>query len=428
MLLTQSTTPIIGWIATLLGYVMEFIFYCLNFIGIQNIGLCIIIFTIIVRLLMLPLTIKQQKFAKISQVMQPEINKIQRKYRNKTDQASMMKQNEEIQKVYEKYGTNPTGGCLQLVVQMPIFLALYQVIRKIPAYIPQVKAVYMQVVTAIAGQAGAIDAINKIGKGLKSSYVTSLASDATKNQIIDTLNYFNADAWHKLAKAIPSASDVINTSSTHIIGMNDFFAGINVSQTPGFHPSIYWLIPILAALFQYLSAKTMKQPELDGNNPAAGMTKSMTVMMPLMSLYFCLVTPAGLGIYWVTSALFQCLQQVIINKYMDNADIDARVAKNKEKAAKKKAKGQKTFMERLMDTSAKADAAKEEIENPSARKTIKQIASINTKKIAGPEGTGAEDYASLDSVDISKLGEIGKKAYLVSQYEKEHGHTRGGKK
>ena len=287
MLLTQSTTPIIGWIATLLGYVMEFIFYCLNFIGIQNIGLCIIIFTIIVRLLMLPLTIKQQKFAKISQVMQPEINKIQRKYRNKTDQASMMKQNEEIQKVYEKYGTNPTGGCLQLVIQMPIFLALYQVIRKIPAYIPQVKAVYMQVVTAIAGQAGAIDAINKIGKGLKSSYVTSLASDATKNQIIDTLNYFNADAWHKLAKAIPSAADVINTSSTHIIGMNDFFAGINVSQTPGFHPSIYWLIPILAALFQYLSAKTMKQPELDGNNPAAGMTKSMTVMMPLMSLYFC---------------------------------------------------------------------------------------------------------------------------------------------
>ena len=317
----------------------------------------------------------------------------------------MMKQNEEIQKVYEKYGTNPTGGCLQLVIQMPIFLALYQVIRKIPAYIPQVKAVYMQVVTAIAGQAGAIDAINKIGKGLKSSYVTSLASDATKNQIIDTLNYFNADAWHKLAKAIPSAADVINTSSTHIIGMNDFFAGINVSQTPGFHPSIYWLIPILAALFQYLSAKTMKQPELDGNNPAA-----------------------GLGIYWVTSALFQCLQQVIINKYMDNADIDALVAKNKEKAAKKKAKGQKTFMERLMDTSAKADAAKEEIENPSARKTIKQIASINTKKIAGPEGTGAEDYANLDSVDISKLGEIGKKAYLVSQYEKEHGHTRGGKK
>ena len=75
-----------------------------------------------------------------------------------------------------------------------------------------------------------------------------------------------------------------------------------------------------------------------------------------------------------------------------------RQAKNKEKAAKKKAKGQKTFMERLMDTSAKADAAKEEIENPSARKTIKQIASINTKKIAGPEGTGAEDVYKRQSL------------------------------
>ena len=81
-----------------------------------------------------------------------------------------------------------------------------------------------------------------------------------------------------------------------------------------------------------------------------------------------------------------------------------------------------------MDTSAKAAAAKEEIENPSARKTIKQIASINTKKIAGPKGTGKEDFDSLSSVDISKLGDIGKKAYMVSQYEKEHGHTRGGKK
>ena len=84
MLLTQSTTPIIGWISTLLGYVMEFIFYCLNSVGIANIGLCIIIFTIFVRIILLPMTIRQQKFTKISQVMQPEINKIQKKYKGKT--------------------------------------------------------------------------------------------------------------------------------------------------------------------------------------------------------------------------------------------------------------------------------------------------------------------------------------------------------
>lgn len=102
--------------------------------------------------------------------------------------------------------------------------------------------------------------------------------------------------------------------------------------------------------------------------------------------------------------------------------------RTKKKLQRRKQKDRKHLWKDSWNTSAKADAAKEEIENPSARKTIKQIASINTKKIAGPEGTGAEDYANLDSVDISKLGEIGKKAYLVSQYEKEHGHTRGGKK
>ena len=125
MLLTQSTTPIIGWIATLLGYVMELIYTVLDSVGIQNVGLCIIIFTIFVRLLMLPMTFKQQQFTKINQIMQPEIAKIQKKYRNKKDQASMVKQNEEIQAVYEKYGVSPTGGCLQLIIQFPVLLALH---------------------------------------------------------------------------------------------------------------------------------------------------------------------------------------------------------------------------------------------------------------------------------------------------------------
>ena len=337
------------------GWIIRAIYDGLAAMGIYNVGLCIILFTLVSKLILLPVTMKQQRSMKINQHMQPEINKITKKYRNKRDQASMMKQQEEMQKVYAKYGSSPTGGCLPTLIQFPIIMALYYVIRGVNTYIPQIAH--------------------------------------------DTQYHPN------------------------------LFLGMDLNSAPGFRLTPLLIIPVLSFIFQFLSAKTsMSTNQMDESTPGAGMTKSMTVMMPLMSLYFCLVTPAGLGIYWVTSALFQCLQQVIINKYMDNADIDALVAKNKEKAAKKKAKGQKTFMERLMDTSAKADAAKEEIENPSARKTIKQIASINTKKIAGPEGTGAEDYANLDSVDISKLGEIGKKAYLVSQYEKEHGNTRGGKK
>ena len=159
MILTQSSTPIIGWIAILLGYVMQFIFNALSAVGIQNIGICIIIFTIFVRLLLLPLTIKQQKFTKLSQAMQPEINKIQKKYRNRKDQASLQKQNQEIQEVYEKYGTSPTGGCAQILVQFPIFLALYQVIRKIPAYIPYVKSQYQTIVDSIGISKNSISVI-----------------------------------------------------------------------------------------------------------------------------------------------------------------------------------------------------------------------------------------------------------------------------
>lgn len=422
MLLTQSTAPIIGWVATLLGYVMDFIFRGLASAGIQNIGVCIIIFTIFVRLIMTPLTVKQQKFMKINQAMQPEITKIQKKYRNKTDQASMMKQNEEIQAVYDKYGTSPTGGCLQTVIQLPIFLALFQVIRKIPAYIPEVKALYVNAVTAIQQDANHVNTINKIAEGIKSSYVTELPKNASVDQIIDVLNYFTADAWNKLADAIPSAAQVIDNVSAQIADMNHFFLGINVAQTPGFHFSIYLLIPIMAAFFQFLTTKTMKQPDMDPNNPAAGMTKSMMYTMPLMSLYFCIVTPAGMGIYWVTSAAFQCIQQIIVNKYMEHADIDKMIEKNRAKVAKKKAKGKKSLMERLMNTSAKAEAAKEEY--VSRQTTMNSLAHMNLKKISSPTSADKDGHVS---VDRSKLGEIGKNAYLVSQYNEEQ-NTRGGKK
>ena len=420
MLLTQSSTPVIGWISTLLGYVIDIIFRLLDFAGIQNIGLSIIIFTVFVRLLMFPLTIKQQKFMKINQVMQPEITKIQKKYRNKKDQASMMKQNEEIQAVYDKYGTGPTGGCAQLLIQFPIFLAFFNVVRNVPAYIPQVKSIYMSAVTAIQQQSGYVDTINKIADGVNSSYITELPGDATANQVIDVLNYFTADAWNQLADAMPSISNVIANVHQQVAGINNFAFGINVAQAPGFRLSIYLLIPICAALFQFLSTKTMKQPDMGKDNPAAGMTKSMSIMMPLMSFYFCLVAPAGMGLYWATSALFMCIQQIVVNKYMEHADIEKMIEKNRKKAAKKKAKGKKTLMERLTGAAGEADGSGQQ---SASGRTITDVATMNLKKMPG----GSKNATDVQNVDIDKLGEIGKKAYLVSQYEKKQ-NTGGGKK
>lgn len=421
MLLTQSSTPIIGWISTLLGYVIDIIFRLLDLVGIQNIGLSIIIFTVFVRLIMTPLTIKQQKFMKINQVMQPEIAKIQKKYRNKKDQASLMKQNEEIQAVYDKYGTGMTGGCAQLVIQLPIFLAFFNVVRNVPAYIPQVKSIYMTAVSAMQQHTGYVDTINKIADGVNSSYIKELPSDATANQIIDVLNYFTSDAWNQLADAMPSIANVIESVHQQVAGINDFIFGINVAQAPGFRLSVYLIIPICAALFQFLAAKTMKQPDMGSDNPAAGMTKSMTYFMPLMSFYFCLVAPAGMGLYWATSAAFQCIQQFVVNKYMDHADLEKMIEKNREKAAKKKAKGKKSLMDRLTGAAGNTDGSGQQ--SAAGRKTITEVATMNLKKMPGDPN----NVANTQDIDINKLGEIGKNAYLVSQYDKEQ-NTRGGKK
>ena len=138
ILLTKDSTPVIGWIAVVLGQIMEWIFDLLNLIGIPNIGLAIIIFTIVVYSLMLPLTIKQQKFSKLSNKMNPELQAIQKKYKDRKDNDSMMAMQNETQAVYAKYGVSPMGSCVQLLIQLPILYALYRVIYAIPAYIGQV--------------------------------------------------------------------------------------------------------------------------------------------------------------------------------------------------------------------------------------------------------------------------------------------------
>ena len=164
-LLTQATTPIIGRIAWLLGKLMDGIFNVMSSLfGIENIGICIIIFTIIIYTLLIPLTIKQQKFSKMSAAMNPELQAIQKKYRGKRDQTSVLKMQEETQLVYDKYGTSPTGGCGSLLIQFPILLGLWQVIQNIPAYVGGVKDAYLPLVKSIMATDGYQKIMEGIGK------------------------------------------------------------------------------------------------------------------------------------------------------------------------------------------------------------------------------------------------------------------------
>ena len=152
LFLTQYQGKILGPVAWVLGKILNWIYLGLSQIGIENAGLCIIIFTFIVNAFLIPFNIKQQKFSKVSSVMQPELAKINEKYKNKKDTESVQRMQLETQAVYQKYGVNPTSGCLPLLITMPILLALYRVIYAIPAYVDSIGQLYYNIANALRGQ------------------------------------------------------------------------------------------------------------------------------------------------------------------------------------------------------------------------------------------------------------------------------------
>ena len=357
ILLTQHDGWLLGPIAKVLGFIMNIIFNFLDLIGIPNIGLSIILFTIVVYLLMLPMTIKQQKFSKLSAKMQPELNKINKKYEGKKDQASLMKQQEETRAVYDKYGVSPTGSCLQLLIQMPILFALYQVIYAIPAYVGKIKAIYIPLVNKLMG----VEGVDEILKGFKNSvrYLKQFDNEAftggtteyVQNTYIDCLNMASSTEWASLAEAVPELASDINETYSQISVFNNFL-GLNIGNTPmdiikeGIAIGAYGLvvaavmIPVLAAVTQWINTKLMPTAnnKKSGNETADTMASSMKTMntiMPLMSAWFCFSFPSGMGIYWIAGAVVRGFQQVAVNKYMDKMDFEAVIEKNREKAAEK---------------------------------------------------------------------------------------------
>lgn len=342
--------PIIKQIATVLGLLMNGIFNALSAIGIQNIGICIIVFTVIIYTLLIPLTIKQQKWSKMSAVMQPEIKKVQKKYAGKRDQASMMKQQEELQIVYEKYGASPTGGCLPVLIQMPILFALYPVVYNIPKYVSAVRNVYMPVVNQIMASAGFQKIMEEIGSAKPILMSPKTYDYSQADTLVNVLYKFQSANWDTLMDKLPSVSDAAGTTISQIGHMNSFL-GINIGEQPinmfmaalkpfnGVGIIMAIIIPIMAGLTQFLSVKLTPQPQMpEGDNPMGNSMKTMTYMMPLMSVFFGFSLPAGMGLYWAASALVRSVQQLAINKYLSKKSVDELIEENQKKAAKKREK------------------------------------------------------------------------------------------
>jgi len=353
IILTQYSGKILGPIAKVLGWIMNGIYIVLDKIGIQDIGLTIIILTMFIYMCMLPLTIKQQKFSKLSQKMQPELQAVQKKYKNKKDQASAQKMQEETQEIYQKYGVSPTGTCLQLFITMPILLALYRVIGNVPAYISSVKNIFGDLVNGIYQTDGFAKILTDYVSDAKiknlSVDFTAKDTSVVKNYIVDLLYKMPSDGWNTLQNKFGSLSDVITSTHTQVKPMFTFL-GLNIIDSPLFiiknsFISHSWLmligallIPIASYLTQMMNIKLMPQASNGENDAMAAQMKTMNIMMPLFSFIMCFTFPVGLGIYWIAAAAFRSVQQFFINKHMEKIDLNDIIAKNQAKAKKKREK------------------------------------------------------------------------------------------
>lgn len=417
MLLTKSTTFIIGPVASLLGYIMNGIFFLQEKIGIANIGLCIILFTIVIYLLLTPLTIQQQKFSRLQAKMNPELQAIQKKYKGKNqDQAAMMKMNEETQAVYTKYGVNPMGSCLQLIIQMPILFALYRVIWNIPGYVTSVKNAFLPLANELISLAGAEEFMAEMAKANSVSF-----KEMTVNSLIDVLYKFKPDNWTALAEKFPDISSTVTSTQSSVDKMN-YFLGLNIADAPlqiitraistGAILLVIGaaLIPILSAVTQWLNAKLMSTTNSasesssgNSNDTMASTMKTMNTVMPLMSAVFCLTLPVGMGIYWIAGAVVRSVQQVIINKKIDKIDFDELIKKNLEKSNKKREK--KGLPPQKISNTAKLNTRnieKEEISEEEKQKKIKN----------------STDYYNKTS--SAKPGSLAAKAQMVKQYNEKN--------
>ena len=410
--------PVIKQIVIFFGWIIEYIYKFFDMIGIANIGLVIIAFTLLVKFCLLPLTIKQQKFSKLTNIMQPELNAIRAKYAGRKDTEAMQAMQDEQKAVYAKYGVSQMGGCLQTGLQMPVLIALYGALRQLPLLIDKLSEPLSKIVSLLNSSGVDFAAANING---------AIGNSAVADSIqMTTLYSLPMKGWTAVIDAVnavnPQMASEVSSLHGEMVSANSFL-GFDLSQTPwnlmlaGGLGIISILLPLLAGASQWLSFKltqakgeTYASSGAGSGNPMAA-ANSMGYVMPLFSVFICFTLNAGLGVYWAFSSLFQVVLQILINRHYRKIDMEAFVEENLKKAeAKQKKKREKKGVKGSV-ISAAANTNTKNIESAAPANNPKSIAQIANMSV-GTENTKKAAPAP-DS--------LAAKAALVAQYNLEHG-------
>ena len=336
--------PIFNWIPELLGIIMDWIFKFLNMIGIPNVGLTIIILTIVLYLLMTPLQISQQRFTKLNSLITPEIKKIQEKYRGKRDTASQQAMTQEMQAVYGKYGVSQMGSCIQLLITLPIMFALYRVIYLVPGYISLIG----EQLRTVAENSAFVEFFKNFATTTKDALLTNTLGNATTEKVMDAVYRLNTNQWKDILEAGKGQpfESALNGVHEYISNVTNFL-GLNISDSPMNIIGNAWangailmiivaiLFPVLAWATQYF---TLKLTASATNQDVPGSMQTMNKVMPIISAVFTFSLPTGIGIYLSIGAVVRAVQMIIINKRLDKESIEDIMKKAQEKENKKRAK------------------------------------------------------------------------------------------
>ena len=269
----------------------------------HNYLLALLFFTILVKLVFLPLGIKQQKTQIKGAMLRPKIAIIEKKYKGRTDRDSLQQKQTEIMELQQKEGYSPFAGCLPMLLQLPVLLGIYQVVRKPFTYM-------LNVGNEIVAKLHDIAAGNAPGTTVDINNLDQLGLIKKVNGLLDA----GADL-----------GTLTDGTLTELPNMSIFGGAVNLSDTPGFDFSAVspWLllIPLLSFIFPYLSmriSRKMNAPaQTAAQTPEAEMSnKMMELTMPLMSVFIAFGVPAAVGVYWMFNSIFSILQTVLLAKLM----------------------------------------------------------------------------------------------------------------
>ena len=310
----------ISFFANIFGYVLNIIYEL-----VKNYGLAIILFSILLKLLLLPMTIKQQKTLKKSQKLQVQLKEIQDKYKNNPE-----KLNQEMMDLYKRENLSPFSGCLSSIIQIILLFAMFYLVRSPLTYMKKISVdeinkykeqiVLEQGENSVSATYPEISIIKYINNKIKND------DEEIEEQKNNTENLIEENNIQNVVEEENKVEDNIEMNEDLYINMN--FLGMDLSSVPkeNYKDIKVFIIPLLYIISSFISIKMtqVKQPKNDNNKKeenqepdmTAQMNKSMLWMMPILAVSVSLVAPLGLALYWLVNNILMIIERVVIDKFI----------------------------------------------------------------------------------------------------------------